>query len=488
MTPSVEIEVLDNQLDIRAPQDAMLAVVATAADGPLGVSAPITQTQELVDTYLEGPLVEACAYAIERFGLTVLPVRTDATVAGGYGSLTTTTPGTSVATIDNTTEPDDELEIVIQFVLGGTVATDGMTYQLSLDGGRSGLLSTDRVYALGTANHIIVPGTGGARVNFAAGTIPAGFRLSFPTTAPRWNATELGTALTALRQTQTRWTALEVYGDMDSTALSTLDAGLEAMHSAGRERRAVAHARGPSAGETEAAYLAALTTALGGSASRRVALCAGYAKIDSSISRRRYRRPPAVAVGALAAAVSEEIDLAELAYGPLPGVAIADGNGNPDEHDERINPGLDDLRFLTLRSWEGRAGVWVNNPRLFAPVGSDFLYLQYGRIVDIACTVARTELEPILNRGVEVRTDGTGRIDPNVALAIEGQINARLGSALIGNRKSTAVAFTLSRTDDVLRTGEIGWQVRVVPLAYLKKLRGKVALVASANAPVNVTG
>ncbi|WP_437623386.1 DUF2586 family protein [Sorangium sp. So ce1151] len=488
MNPTVEIEVLDNQLDIRAPQDAMLAVVATSADGPLGVAAPITQTQDLVSTYVEGPLVEACAYAIERFGLTVLPVRTDSSVAGGYGALTTSTAGTSVPTIDNTTEPDDELELVIQFVAGGTVGTTGMTYRVSLDGGRTGLLSTDRTYALGTANNIVVAGTGGARVNFAAGTIPAGFKLSFPTTAPKWNASELAAGLTALRQTKARWTALQVYGDMDATGLSTLDAGLEAMHAAGRERRAVAHVRKPNAGETEAQYLAALTTALGGSSSKRVALCAGYAKVDSSISRRRYRRPPSVPIAALAAAVSEEIDLAELAYGPLPGVAIADGNGNPDEHDEFINPGLDDQRFTTLRSWEGRAGVWVNNPRLFAPVGSDFLYLQYGRIVDIACTVARTELEPILSRPVEVRKDGSGRIDPNVALAIEGQINARLGSALVGLRKATSVSFTLSRTDDVLRTGQIGWQVRVLPLAYIKKLRGKVALVASASAPVTVTG
>ncbi|WP_437279345.1 DUF2586 family protein [Sorangium sp. So ce375] len=486
MTPSVEIEVLDNQLDIRAPQDAVLAVAATASSGPLGVSAPVTQTQALVDTYVSGPLVEACAYAIERFGLTVLPVLTDSSVAGGYGTLTDGITGTSEPTLDATAEPIDEYEVVIRFKSGGTIGTTGITYWRSYDGGRTGLKSTDPVYALGTATKLTVPG--GGAIDFGAGTIIANDQLSYPTTAPGFSAAELGAALTSLRLTQARWTSLLVYGDLDATKLSTLDAGLEAMHTAGRERRAVAHARKPTPGESEATYLSAMITAFGASASRRVALCAGGAKIDSSISRRRYRRSPALAVGALAAAVSEEIDLAELAYGPLPGVAIADGNGNPDEHDERINPGLDDQRFLSLRSWEGRAGVWVNNPRLFAPVGSDFLYLQYGRIVDVACTVARTELEPILNRGVLVRTDGSGRIDPALALAIEGQINARLGSALVGNRKATAVVFTLSRTDDVLRTGAIGWQVRVIPLAYLKKLNGKVALVASANAPATVTG
>ncbi|WP_437671525.1 DUF2586 family protein [Sorangium sp. So ce131] len=483
-TPSIEIEVLDNQLGIRAPADAVLAIVATAAGGPFYTPTPTTRTKDLVDTFVEGPLVEAGAYAIERFGLTVLPVRTDASVAGRFGPLAQNLGGTSVATIDNTTEPTDELEVVIKFITGGTVGADGITYQYSLDGGRT--FSITR--ALGTASNIVLPEAGNARVTFSEGTIGARGQLSFPTTAPCWNAAELAEAVTALRHTRARWTALEVYGDLDSMALSALDAGLEAMHAAGRNRRAVAHARKPEAGETPAAYLAALSAAFGESASRRVAVCAGYAKIDSSVSRRRYRRPPSLAVAPLAASVSEEIDLAELAYGPLPGVFIRDANGNPDEHDETVFPGLDDARFLTLRSWENRAGVWVNNPRLFAPVGSDFLYLQYGRVIDLACDIARTELEPILSRGVEVRRDGSGRIDPEVATSIEGQLNARLGDAIVAKRKGTAVAFTLSRDDDVLRTGAIGWQVRVLPLAYIKKMRGTVALVASASATANVRG
>ena len=78
--------------------------------------------------------------------------------------------------------------------------------------------------------------------------------------------------------------------------------------------------------------------------------------------------------------------------------------------------------------------------------------------------------------------------DPEAATSIEGQLNARLGDAIVAKRKGTAVVFTLSRTDDVLRTGSIGWQVRVLPLAYIKKMRGTVALVASASAPANVRG
>lgn len=482
--PSVELQILDNQLGIRAPVDAVLAIAGTATAGDFNKPKVRTRIKDVQDEFASGPLVEACAYAIERYGFTVMPVRTRASLAGAYGASTIAFQGTSTPSIDTSVAPPDELDPLLLFKSGGTVGNEGITYQWSLDGG----VTMSPLTALGAANFIQFPDTGGMRVNLSAGTIAPKDSLAFYTTAPRWTADELAEALEALRLTQARWSFLEVYGDMDSSALSMLDAKLEAMAKAGRNRRAMAHARKPDPSEDPSNYLDELTSQFRDSSSRRVALCAGYAKIDSSISRRRYRRPPSLAVAPLAASVSEEIDLAELAYGPLPGVFIRDGNGNPDEHDELVFPGLDDARFLTLRSWEGRGGVWVNNPRLFSPVGSDFLYLQYGRVIDIACRIAREELEPILSRGVFVIPDGSGRIEPETALSIEGQITGRLSAELIGSRKATAVVFTLSRTDDVLRTGELGWQVRVVPLAYIKKLKGTVALVASANSPATVAG
>lgn len=483
-TPSVELQVLDNQLGIRAPADAVLAIVATASAGLINRPRTYTRIEDVQEHFVLGPLVEASAYAIERYGLTVMPVRAATGVPGAFGPLERSFKGTAVPTIDATTEPVDEFECFVRFKNGGAVGTPGISYYWSLDGGRT----LSPLTSLGASNFIVLPGSGGVRVNLSAGTIDAGDSLFFPTSAPCWSAADLAAALESLRLTQARWSFLQVYGDMDSQGLSTLDAKLEVMAAAGRNRRAMAHVRKPAPNEDEGAYLDALVAALGDTSSRRVALCAGYAKVDSSISRRRYRRPPSLAVAPLATAVSEEIDLAELAYGPLPGVFVRDGNGNPDEHDELAFPGLDDARFLTMRSWESRNGVWVNNPRLFSPVGSDFLYLQYGKVIDTACRIAREELEPILSRGVFVVPDGTGRVEPETALSIEGQITGRLNAELVGTRKATAVIFTLSRTDDVLRTGELGWEVRVIPLAYIKKFKGSVALVASDKSQATIAG
>jgi hypothetical protein len=480
--PSVDNTVLDNQLGIRAPSGAVLAIIASASSGDVAAPASYTQIKDLQTAHTRGRLVEGGAYAIERYGLTVLAVRCTASTAGGYGTLTVSFTGTSVPTLDTAVHPEDDYEIVVVFPKGGTRGTTGITYQVSHDGGVTFGIET----ALGTATSITVP-DGGGKIDLATGTIDAGDQLSFPTTAPKWNATDLDAALQALKVTQSIWTSLVVFGACDSTALSTIDAKLEAMADT-RPRRAVAHFRNPNAGETEAQYLTAFQALAATSSSRRTALCAGAARVDSSVSRRRYRTTAALAIAPLLASVTEEIDLAELAYGPLPGVFIRDANGNPDEHDEFINPGLDDARGMTLRSWEGRSGVWVNNPRLFSPVGSDFIYIQYGRIIDLACVIVRAELEPILSRAIEVLPDGTGRVKPAVLRSIEGQVNGKLRAALVGARKATSATLRLSRTDNVLQTGQLSYEVRVVPLAYPKKIKGTTALVASESAAATAAG
>jgi len=611
MIPRFSNTILDNQLGIRAPAEAVLAIVATAAAGDFVTPANFTEIKQVTDEFTNGPLVECASYAIERYGLTVKCIRSRVTTAGAYDAIDVAeVTGTCVPAVDSAQVPQDDYEAVVTVTTGATVGVAGGAYTYSLDGGAT----THGPYALGAAHALALPSSGvgfllnpptgalvaaavearadalahfanivahdaadtsSAQVALAASSVPstnaqaiavftlidaaytahrasltahnsadvtnvvgvtapttgqasityytayktawnahladatahnsadstnttaaavpsrgtlvAGDVFTVLTTAPQGDAEDLAEALEALRLHTGAWTLLEVYGALGSSDLSALDAKLEAMATGGKNRRCVAHVRLPDAGETEAAYLASVDGVFSSSASPRTVLCAGAANIDSSIGkRRRYRRPPSLAVAPLLCSVGEEVDIAELAY-RLPGVFIKDTNGNPDEHDERQSPGLDDARFTTLRSWEGRTGVYVNNPRLFSEAGSDFLYAQHGRVIDVACTIVREELEPILSKGFRAKTDGTGRINPEDALAIEGKVNGRLVRELVGTRKTSSAAFTLSRTDNVLTTGEITWQTRVVPLIYIKQATGTTALVASDKAAATIT-
>ena len=183
------------------------------------------------------------------------------------------------------------------------------------------------------------------------------------------------------------------------------------------------------------------------------------------------------AVAALAASVDESVDLAYTGLGALPGVAVRDSNGNPDEHDESANPGLDDARFCVLRTIDGKAGVYVNNPRLFSAAGSDFQFLQHRRIMNLAKQTLRVFFVDRLSKEVVVDAT-TGFIAETEAAEIEAGADAALRAVLlakpkvsgggVGGKKTRFVQ--VSRTDNLLSTSTMTVQASVIPLAYPKAI------------------
>lgn len=468
-TPKVVLNVKDNQLGIRPPSAGdVIAIAGPASAGALDTPAAYTRIADVVAAHTSGPLVEAAAYAIERYGVTVVLVRTAVTgTAAAYTSVVTTfdAASDSVPTTDAGTAADDEYNVHVEFVTGGTIGVAGITYKWSLDGGHTQSPTT----ALGTATKLTLPEGGGIAIDFAAGDLTAGDVLTFRASPAWWSAAELGVSLDALKDTALKWSFVEIAGPIDDTAVSTIEAKLTAMETAGKLRWAIGNTRSPTLSETEAQYLTAMSTEFSATTSKRLALCSGYAKIDSSISRRRHRRPVALAVGARVAVVAPHIDLAQIDLGALPGVRLRDANGNPDEHDEVVSPGLDDLRLLTLRTDEDYPGVFVNNPRLMSPTGSDFKYIQHRRVMDIACATAKAYMKLRLSKDTEVDSD-TGFIAESEAKEMEAGCNAALRAALLKPGYASAASIVLARDEAILTTETLSADIRVTPHSYPKTI------------------
>lgn len=384
-----------------------------------------------------------------------------APIPASAGEVTVDFAGTSVPTIDAATHPNDDYEVFLKFVAGGTRGITGITYQWSLDGGRT----MSPVTALGVATSIVIPGSGGVKVDLSAGTIVAGDSLAFPTVAPRWNNAEIATALTALRASAVSWEIGHVVGPIDPDAFDAIDLAFVGMAAAGKNRAWIGNTRMPIGDETEATYLASLTAAFSLKATVYGALCAGAIKLTSGVSGRKYRRPWAFAAAAREAFLSEEQNAAAIVLGPYVGVSIRDANGNPDEHDESVNPGLDDARFYVARTWESRAGVYANRPRIFSAEGSDFQLVPHRRVMNIARSVIRAYLEERCNLEIRVNK-ATGFILEEEALEIEATANALLAAALLSKPKASAARYVLNRNDNVLSTKTLNGQARIVPLAY----------------------
>ena len=469
MLPNVNINILDGALGVLPQTDGDVMAIAGPADaGAFDTPVAYARGKYVQNAFGDGLLVEAACHAIERYGKPVILTRTKTTTAGSYGTLDTSgVTGTSVVTLHGGTTPVDDYELLFVVVKGGTIGTTGITYQYSLDGGRT----MSPVTALGTA-HFAVLGKGG-RLDFAAGTLVAGDLVAVRAASPLWSASDLSDSLAALRSTRLGWDFLQVAGELDATAFDTVDTWLTSLEAAGRFHWAIGNARMPDEGESEADYLTALSTAFAAKSSASMALCAGAAKVLSSVTRRSYRRPISLAVAAKLAKLDLAQSIAEIGSpgGALPGVDIRDASQNvdPNYHDESDSPGLDDARFLTLRTWDSYPGSFVTFPRVFAAPGSDFERIEYRRVMNAACKAIRNFMLLRLQKPVRVSRK-TGFILEADAREIEAGANNVLNETLLKRGRASDATFALSRTDNVLSTKRLTGDGRIVPLAYPTQL------------------
>lgn len=157
------------------------------------------------------------ALFIEKTGLPVIFVGVPTVTAGAVVRTNLTRAlGTSVVSVAaGASGILEEVDGVFTVTTGGTVGTNGIVATLSLDGGR-----TEKPLRLGTANSYVIPYVG-VTLNFAAGTMLAGSRISFRTSAPMWNAAGLTAARAALAAQLKLARSMVLVGDMPNVALAS---------------------------------------------------------------------------------------------------------------------------------------------------------------------------------------------------------------------------------------------------------------------------
>jgi hypothetical protein len=431
------------------------AIVGVSSSGPIDQPAAYGKVSDVVAAYGAGPLVEAAAYYIANYQRPVLVCRCGDATAGAYvGDPTVTGAGTSVPSEDSS-EPNDDYDAYVVFDVGGTVGTNGILYRESLDGGQT--MSVQK--SLGTATTLTLAGSG-VGYDLAAGTILAGQTIAQRTTAPAPNATELGTAIDAVKASKIAWEIMLVATPLDATLFD-----VPATKIADKRHAWVGNTRLPSAGESEATYLSSLSTAFAAKTSTYAELCAGACDLTSGVNSRKYRRPVSFALAAREAASLEHVNIADPNLGGLPGVSIHDALGMLKHHDESNNPGLDDARFSVLRTWVDFEGIHPNRPRLFCAAGSDFYIMPMRRLLNIIHRTAKRYMARRLNQPIEVSRK-TGYVKEQELLEMESGCGAAFAAALAGRKTSARLA--LSRTDKVLSTRKLTGKYRGLPPAYIE--------------------
>lgn len=447
-----------------------------AATAALGTATTLQVALGSVHATLDFASGTLVAGELVQFTASVLAAGTFATLDESKYPLGT---NTADASIDTATHPDNDYEIVVEFLQGGALGTAGISYRVSTSAGRNDA-QWSQALSLGTDLGIVIPGTGGVRIvlGTAAQTIGTGAVFRLRTYAPNVNAGSVIDALEAVFKNRTSWEWVVFGGALDASMLLAIDEVFAANYATtlNGEKQWVGNARMPTDGETATAYYAAMQTLSNAARSCYFGtVCYGDCKVISAVDGYLHRRPVVTVAGQELASVAPHIDIAR---NDRPGLAclLADENGNPECHDEETFAGPDDLGFLTLR--QDVNGVYVTNPRIFSPAGSKIEYAQHRQLANLHTRIARGFLRYVCSVGIVAGPDG--RIRESEALRIEKEANA-LEDALRKQGWISEQSITVSRTDDLANSTPATLNVsgEFVPLLYPKRINYTEQMVAT---------
>jgi hypothetical protein len=453
-------------------QVGILAIIASSSTGTLNLPGGYARTDLAVSAYGYGPLTDYAAYVISVANNPVVLQKANATYPGTYGAITTSMTGSSAITAGSST-PYDHYNIGVNIVNGGTIGVAGITYTYTTDGYNL----TSGVQALGTANTLTIPNTG-VTFNLGAGTLYANDSWVCYTERPFPNDSDVLTSLTALSLSRAPWEIALVDSSMTTRTVGLIDTFLAGLEAKGIFKAVLLNTRFkleplPNT-ESEAAYLAAMTTLVQNQTSIRICVGADGGHVPSLITAWNLKRPTSLLVAARAMSTTMGVDPAYVALGPLNGVQIANSLGNPFDHDEDLYPNLDNIRLMSLRSFApgGPQGVYVTNANTIQPTGGAWPYLQFIRIGNQAATIAWFILATQLSRGVRKNpkadpTTGAVYIFEPDASTIESLVNNAYIQPFKG--QVNAIQFSLSRTDNLaVVPASLTGLISIVALAYIK--------------------
>ena len=473
----------DPGLGVAELSGATFLFIGASERGETNVVRAISSPAAIVDEYGQGPLSEAAALALDVAGGPVYLCRVPGTVPGATGPVTAKPLTASTGTLAAAGEALTRFDAAVEITRTGTLGEAEFRY--SLDGERT--WSEPRTVPLGGT--YLVPESG-VTLTFTPGAGPLflelGDKFTFETTAPHYSTTELAGAIAALRTyfqgapdftlDAIVLTGTNETGSEAATVFGALDVHLTSLEAIYRYVGGIMDAG-------SADTRAAVKTAFASVASRRISVVYGEQVCATSKAFAGFgapRTPLLNSVAARAGRVVVSTDLARFADGPLPGVLAI-------THDEFVTEEMDAAKFTTARTWAGVAGFYLTNARMKSPVGSDYLYWQHRRVMDVASRVTYAAQQQFVS--AEFRTNPDGSIDEREAVIVEETVREALEQALLIPKNAsgragqvTAIDYAVDRAANITSTQILPTTVAVQPLAYAKRLSTEIGFALNVTA------
>jgi hypothetical protein len=210
--PSASV-LIDDEAGAFAGNTGYCVVMGCTASGTAATPTVIASAASYLDTFGYSEAAEYVALHLAATKKPVLFVKLATATAGAVGSNDGTgIAGTCVITVTGT--PLIAVDAVLTVVNAGTIGTNGITFNLSLDGG-----VTEKLIRLGTAATYTIPYVG-LVLNFGAGTLLAADEYTFVSSAPMWDSAGIAAARAALAAQLKLARSFVVIGDVPTDTVA----------------------------------------------------------------------------------------------------------------------------------------------------------------------------------------------------------------------------------------------------------------------------
>lgn len=466
--PSQQMLVLDPGLGLVQADPNSPLITGVSSIGTAGQLLSFSSLADVRTNLGYGDLAEDVGNMLRQKGGPVFAMFTTGTTAGTLSAVTHATgagPTVTAAGATPTGRYSGKVEII------GTGALGVGTFRFTLDNhSPTDVAPTfSQVRTIPSGGSFVIPNSG-VTLTFPAGTYvgTTGTQdtYTFTTEPPKSTPSDLavaGTALAALTSlkfplwfhAQTNLTG--VLGAAFFTALAGQMTSLATQY-----RFARAFCDGGS-GDAPATFI----TAANGVADKRTSMSYGYVLLASSMPFEGFSVRKCDVNSALAPRIAGNListDTARTASGNIPGVLKI-------YHDAFQDPTVDAAQVTTMRTWPNQPGFWPTQGYLKSPPGSDFQKVQYGRIMDAACTAVYNAVFPFILEGFRTLADGT--IDPLDAADIESAGRNALNDVLKRPNNArgrpghvSSFAFNVDRTINLNTSGQLKTKTGIRPLGY----------------------
>lgn len=475
--PTITQTIRDPGLGVTPAAITSYIFMGTCSSSTVATINAFSNPADAIDTLGQGPLAEDVCYDLAIAGGPVYAMRLTGSVAGAAGAVTPTRVSTSTGTVAVAGAAYDAYVVKIQIM--GTGALGVALFRYTLDNGSTYspniTVPSGGTYAIASTNLTLTFTAGAGPIIFEIGDL-----FTFTCTAPSFGTSDLAAGIVALKASNIDIAAIVLSGKFATGAAAATIAAAMDVHASSlftmyRPIRFLMDAGAEDAATTKTAFLAFSST--------RAAVAYGSCTCTSAKPIVGWGTPTCPIVRPMAGRCASSListDPAWVAPGALPGVTSI-------THDEFRSELMDQAKFSTLRTHQGLSGFYITNTRLMSVAGSDYVYWQHGRVMDVAVATGYTTLLPFLS--ASVRTTATGTIDPRDAVTWEKKAKDAERVVLLDpdNAQGTpghvsALDVGVDKTNNVQLSSTIKVKVAIRPLGYAK------AIIEEFSFSVNVGG